>query len=68
MYTGFLLRDCDKLIEIPPQGGYKRVDRSDMRYDLNKVKNGDYIDFHSPRPYENYVDVIESIVSSVPQK
>jgi hypothetical protein len=68
MYTGFLLRESNKLVEIPPQDGYKRVDRSDMKYDINKVKNGDYIDFHSPRPYENYIDVIETIVSFIPQK
>lgn len=65
MYTGELLRDCEKLLEITPTNGYTRIDRSNMTYDLNLIGNGHYIDFHSPRPYEDHKDEIEKIISCV---
>jgi hypothetical protein len=65
MYTGFILRQSDKLLEMPPNGGiHSRIDRSDMKYDLDLLKNGYYIDFHSPRPYEAHSDTIEYIISN----
>jgi len=42
-----------------------RIDRSNMTYDLNLIGNGHYIDFHSPRPYEDHKDEIEKIISCV---
>jgi len=36
-----------------------------MTYDLNLIGNGHYIDFHSPRPYEDHKDEIEKIISCV---
>ncbi len=65
MYTGELLRNCKKLVEIEPKNGYKRIDRSNMTYNKDLIKEGYYIDFHSPRPYENHQLVIEDIVSHV---
>lgn len=65
MYTGDLLKSSSSFIEVAPDGEYQRVDRSDMRYDLNKISEGYYIDFHSPRPYDNFKDEIELIISKV---
>ena len=65
MYTGELLRNCEKLLEITPTNGYTRIDRSDMTYDIKLIDNGHYIDFHSRRPYEDHKDEIERIVSCV---
>ena len=45
---------------------YIRLDRSHMIYDLNNIKLGRYIDFHAPRPYEQYMSIIESIVENIP--
>jgi hypothetical protein len=63
MYTGELLKYSDKLIEISPKL-YNRVDRSSMIYDIQKIRDGYYIDFHSPRPYENFSSVIEKIIDN----
>lgn len=66
MYTGFMLRNSNKLIELPPiNGNYTRIDRSNLNYDLNLLKNGYYIDFHSPRPYEKYENLIENIINQI---
>lgn len=65
MYTGVKLRDCKKLTEIPPLNGYTRVDRSTMIYTIDDIKNGKYIDFHAPRPYEKYNEIIEKIVNEI---
>lgn len=62
MYTGHVLKDSGKLIEIPPSGGYSRVDRSDMRWNEYHLENQLYIDMHSPRPYEDHQIIIENIV------
>jgi hypothetical protein len=68
MYTGELLKTSNNLIELPPIGGtYPRIDRSNMIYDIKLLENGGYIDFHAPRPYEEYSDIIESIISKIPQ-
>jgi hypothetical protein len=67
MYTGVKLRDCQKLTEIPPTNGYSRVDRSTMVYNINDIKKGKYIDFHAPRPYEKYSNVIETIINEIGQ-
>lgn len=66
MYTGELLRNSDKLIEIPPKNRYTRLDRSFMVYNLNDIKLGRYIDFHAPRPYEEHSNIIESIIENIP--
>lgn len=67
MYTGELLRDSRKLIEVTPiNGAYNRIDRSNIIYEPEKIKNGYYIDFHSVRPYEKFNDLIETIISNVP--
>lgn len=63
MYTGYLLNNSSKLIEVPPVS-YNRVDRSNMVYDIQKIKEGFYIDFHSPRPYEQHSDIIEKIIEN----
>lgn len=65
MYTGELLRNSKKLVELLPKNGYTRIDRSNMVYNVNLIPTGHYIDFHSPRPYENHQSVIEDIVSRV---
>jgi hypothetical protein len=67
MYTGNLLRESSKLIEIPPAGPYFRIDRSDMKYDTQWIRSGKYIDFHAPRPYEEYSSEIENILSFFPE-
>jgi hypothetical protein len=64
MYTGNLLKSSKNLIEIPPIE-YNRIDRSDMKFELNKIKKEFYIDFHSPRPYEEHSYVIEKILENV---
>lgn len=66
MYTGYLLKNSKKLVEVDPEGGYKRIDRSDMRYNIEDIGKSMYIDFHSPRPYESHSEEIEKIVSSFP--
>lgn len=66
MYTGYLLKNSKKLLELEPEGGYKRIDRSDMRYNIEDIKKSIYIDFHSPRPYGDHSEEIEKIVSSFP--
>jgi hypothetical protein len=38
---------------------------SDINYKIEDIKLGKYIDFHAPRPYENYKLIIEKIVSAV---
>jgi hypothetical protein len=63
MYTGDLLKNSKSLIEISPSS-YNRVDRSDMIYEIEKIREGFYIDFHSPRPYEEYSDLIEKIIEN----
>ncbi len=71
MYTGELLRDCKKLVELPPilpnfpwlPSAYHRIDRSDMRWDHEMLQNQGYIDMHSPRPYEDHQKVIEKIIA-----
>jgi hypothetical protein len=66
MYTGDLLKASSNLIEIPPKNTeYPRIDRSNMIYDENLIGQGFYIDFHAPRPYEQYADKIESIASKI---
>ncbi len=67
MYTGSLLKNSNKLIELPPKDvSYPRIDRSNMKYHLNMLESGHYIDFHAPRPYEDYEHVIEEIISKIP--
>jgi hypothetical protein len=66
MYTGYLLKESKKLVEIDPEGGYLRIDRSHMVYNTNDISRGVYIDFHSPRPYEMHSEEIEKIVSLFP--
>jgi hypothetical protein len=65
MYTGYLLKDSSKLLEIPPES-YNRIDRSNMLYNTDLLKNGHYIDFHAPRPYEEHENVIENILNHFP--
>lgn len=67
MYTGELLRDSKNLVEkFTRDLSYPRIDRSNMVYDESKLKQGMYIDFHAPRPYELHQQIIESIVSKIP--
>lgn len=67
MYTGWLLSQSSKLVELSPINGfYHRIDRSNLSYDENLLNNGHYIDFHSPRPYEQHQTLIENIVSKIP--
>lgn len=66
MYTGELLRNSPKLVEVPPlNSSYPRIDRSNISYDDNLLKSHYYIDFHAPRPYEKYSEIIEMIVSKI---
>jgi hypothetical protein len=66
MYTGDLLKNSKNLIEVPPiSNKYTRLDRSRMVYNAIDIIGGQYIDFHSPRPYENHRDEIELIISYV---
>lgn len=66
MYTGNILKNSKKLIELPPiDNTYNRIDRSDMLYDESLIIRGYYIDFHAPRPYENHAQTIEKIISKV---
>ena len=75
MYTGDLLKNSTSLVEVPPSDGYLRLDRGDMakpdvieqklmglNYEEEKLINNKYIDFHSPRPYEEYEDEIEKLI------
>ena len=69
MYTGHILKNSNILLELqPPNNFYHRIDRSTMTYDENKLKEGFYIDFHAPRPYEDYSNIIEDIISKMPTK
>lgn len=61
MYTGHLLRQSNKLVELPPEK-YNRLDRSRFDYNLIDVENNFYIDMHAPRPYELYQHKIEEIL------
>jgi len=66
MYTGDLLKNYNKLVEIPPSlGEYNRIDRSHMKYNLDLISQNYYIDLHSPRPYEHHKEEIENIISHV---
>ncbi len=68
MYTGHLLRESKKFVEIVPIGiHYPRIDRSNMEYKEELLVSGHYIDFHAPRPYEKYENIIETIVSKIPR-
>lgn len=40
----------------------KRVDRSNWFYNINKIKNGYYIDSHSLRPYKQYKNEIDKLI------
>lgn len=64
MYTGKLLRASQRLIELAPKHN-ERIDRSNMSYVLGDIPKGRYVDFHSPRPYEEHQQVIELIASCV---
>lgn len=68
MYTGDLLKNSKNLIELEPpyihESYYPRIDRSTMTYDEDKLLDGHYIDFHSPRPYEEHTEIIEKIIST----
>jgi hypothetical protein len=63
MYTGDVLKNSKKLIEIPPINSYTRINRTDMVFNENLIKNQHYIDFHAPRPYEQHEEIIERILS-----
>lgn len=63
MYTGELLRNCKKLIEINPSL-FLRVDRSNMTWDQQLLQNQQYVDMHAPRPYEDYENLIETIAGT----
>ena len=40
----------------------RRIDRdSNCQYNEDMLRNNFYIDFHMPRPYENYKDIIDNI-------
>ena len=67
MYTGDLLKNSNKLVELMPiNGDYPRIDRSNLIYDEEILKRGGYIDFHAPRPYENHSQLIEDIINKIP--
>lgn len=40
----------------------RRIDRSNWIYDINKLKNCDYIDSHMIRPYKSHEDQIKKII------
>ena len=68
MYTGELLKNSKKLLELPPhQNNYERIDRSNMVFNENLLTNQYYIDFHAPRPYEKHQTIIETIINKIPQ-
>jgi hypothetical protein len=69
MYTGEMLRTSTNLIEIKAEetegiykGIYRRIDRSNLNYIEDDLINGKYIDFHSPRPYEDHSEFIENLI------
>lgn len=65
MYTGHLLKDSRKLVEMRPEGwAYLRIDRSDMRWNILFLENQLYIDMHAPRPYERHEIMIETIAKA----
>jgi hypothetical protein len=66
MYTGSILKNSSVFIELPPINGYSRIDRSNMNFNEQQLTSGNYIDFHAPRPYENHQNIIEFIISQVP--
>ena len=59
----------DKIITIPwPNNDMSkyRICRSNMNYDSNNISKEFYIDFHAPRPYEDYEKIINDIILKVP--
>jgi len=40
----------------------RRVDRSNMKYSTQRLKDNYYIDFHMPRPYKKYKNAIHKII------
>jgi len=66
MFSGEMLRYCDKIVEVDP-GNHRtqRIDREDVygNYNLDKLKSQLYIDLHAPRPYEDHSEAIEKIIS-----
>jgi len=42
-----------------------RIDRVFWRYDIQTLKNGDYIDCHSLRPYTTYKEQVDKLINSI---
>jgi hypothetical protein len=42
-----------------------RIDRGDWYYDVNKLLNGEYIDCHSLRPYNNHKNEIDKLLNLI---
>ena len=54
--------------KFPQRNGgfvYNRIDRINWRYDVNKIKEGYYIDCHSLRPYKQFTKEIDELIKYI---
>lgn len=66
-YTGELLsKHKDSVIGIEWDPSLRICRSTGMMYDPSMLQSGKYIDFHAPRPYEQYEGQIEQILNQVP--
>ena len=42
-----------------------RIDRVFWRYDIEVLKNGNYIDCHSLRPYSTYKKQVDELINNI---
>lgn len=56
----------DKIVKLKrgwnPTSAKNRIDRSNWSYDVKMLQNGEYIDSHSLRPYEEHKNEIDKII------
>ena len=61
-------RDDLKVLQPPRPGGFPnghRIDRLNWNYDADKLKNGEYIDCHSLRPFSWHKEEIMKLVDLI---
>ena len=61
-------RDDLKVLQPPRPGGFPnghRIDRLNWNYDADKLKNGEYIDCHSIRPFSQHKEEIMKLVDLI---
>ena len=51
-------------LRVRPQAD-DRIDRSNWRYDVSRLKNHEYIDSHMLRPFADHIDSLRPVFESV---